>query len=90
MNDTKAAVERAKQEIVDDVIAGHVPADVAEAVSELHEHADANMYGWSEEFEFDEDTIDEVQRHAGRDRRVDHQRGDAPRRGGAPGNAGNP
>lgn len=38
-------VERAKAEIIQDVDTGMVPADV-ESFAQLHDHVDANWYGW--------------------------------------------
>jgi len=48
-----------KSEILADVAAGHVPADVTD-YSTLHDHTDANMYGWREEDEDDDFSTAEV------------------------------
>ncbi len=45
-------VERAKQEILQDIAAGRVPATV-QTFAELHDHVDANHYGGAFEGEFD-------------------------------------
>jgi hypothetical protein len=50
-------VERAKQEIIEDVERGLVPID-APTFAELHDYADANCYGWGFEDgmpDFDDD-----------------------------------
>lgn len=51
--DLPATIERAKQEILKDVRAGHVP-DSCQSFSELHDHVDANGYGGAFEVGFDE------------------------------------
>jgi hypothetical protein len=44
----QATIERIKAEVLEDVGAGVVPADVA-SFGELHDHVDANCYGGAEE-----------------------------------------
>lgn len=51
------SIERMKQEIIDDVGAGQVPADCS-SFSELHDHVDANCYGGFCEDELMQNLID--------------------------------
>src|SRR5262245_10541187 len=39
------AMERARREILEDVLSGRVPFDVG-SFAQLHDHVDANEYGW--------------------------------------------